>query len=203
MKKTANEIAKIAMCVCIIAVLSQVSIPFPSGVPLTFQTFAIAFCGWFLGLKGGLIALACYLAAGAAGVPVFSGFKAGIGVFLGPTGGFLYGFAALVAACGLALMLEKKTRMKASANALNQNNENAAGKPGVGMYAAVWTISCLGLLVCHACGVLNYCLVTGAQAAPAILSVSLPYLPKDLVSVVAAYYVARAINSRLKRTQAA
>lgn len=82
MKKTAAEIAKIAICVCIIAVLSQISIPFPSGVPLTFQTFAVAFCAWFLGLKNGMIACLCYLAAGACGVPVFAGFNAGIGAIL-------------------------------------------------------------------------------------------------------------------------
>lgn len=207
MKKSASEIAKISMCVCIAAVLSQVSIPFSTGVPLTLQTFAIAFCGWFLGLKRGLVALLCYLAASAAGVPVFSGLKAGIGVFAGATGGFLYGFTALVISCGLALAIENKARKKAitqltvASDATADNGKNFSSKISTTTYIAVWGISLLGLIVCHVCGVFHYCIVTGVKTIPAILSISLPYLPKDIISVVGAYFIARAINSRLKKTQ--
>lgn len=178
MKKTAAEIAKIAICVCIIAVLSQISIPFPSGVPLTFQTFAVAFCAWFLGLKNGMIACLCYLAAGACGVPVFAGFNAGIGAILGPTGGFLWGFILLVAGCGIANIIERR-KIAALSNEIDKGKSDShKGKIGAGTLLAVWSVSFAGLLLCHACGVLNYCFVTGAEAVPAILSVSLPFCPR-------------------------
>ena len=154
MKKTAAEIAKIAICVCIIAVLSQISIPFPSGVPLTFQTFAVAFCAWFLGLKNGMIACLCYLAAGACGVPVFAGFNAGIGAILGPTGGFLWGFILLVAGCGIANIIERR-KIAALSNEIDKGkSESRKGKIGAGTLLAVWSVSFAGLLLCHVCGLL-------------------------------------------------
>ena len=50
--------------------------------------------GALLGKKRGLAAVGLYLVEGAVGCPGFAGGKAGIGVFLGPTGGYLLGFAA-------------------------------------------------------------------------------------------------------------
>ena len=44
---------------------------------------------------------------------------------------------------------------------------------------------------------------SGAEAVPAILSVSLPFLPKDMLSVIGAYYLAKALNSRMRRVRAA
>ena len=127
MKKTAAEIAKIAICVCIIAVLSQISIPFPSGVPLSVQPFAVAFCAWFLGLKNGMIACLCYLAAGACGVPVFAGFNAGIGAILGPTGGFLWGFILLVAGCGIANIIERR-KIAALSNEIDKGKSDSQNR---------------------------------------------------------------------------
>ena len=43
----------VALMAAVIAVLSLVSIPMPSGVPITLQTFAIALCGYVLGWSGG------------------------------------------------------------------------------------------------------------------------------------------------------
>lgn len=89
-----------AFFVALLAVLSKISIPFASGVPVTLQTFGVALCGLVLGTRKGLYATLAYLLLGAVGVPVFSGASGGFGVFAGPTGGFLIGFLSMVALCG-------------------------------------------------------------------------------------------------------
>ena len=66
-----------ALFTAVIAVLSQTAIPTPFDVPLTLQTFAVALCGYTLGIKWGVASVAAYILLGAVGVPVFSGFKGG------------------------------------------------------------------------------------------------------------------------------
>ena len=81
-----------AVFAAITACLAQITIPMPSGVPITLQTFAVAFAGFFLGAKCGLAAVGIYILLGAAGAPVFSGFTGGAPHLIGLTGGFVWGF---------------------------------------------------------------------------------------------------------------
>ena len=100
--KSVQNITQIAMFAAIIAVCSIISIPLPSGIPVTLQTFAIALTGFLLGWKNGTISVAVYLAIGAIGVPVFSGFTGGFARLFGVTGGYLWGFLGMAALCGIA-----------------------------------------------------------------------------------------------------
>lgn len=79
-------------------VLAQFSIPLPGGIPFSLQPFAVFFAGLLLGPLWGAFAMLLYVLVGVAGAPVFSNFGAGIGVIIGPTGGFLlsYPFAAFL-----------------------------------------------------------------------------------------------------------
>lgn len=70
-------------------------------VPITLQTFGVLLAGAVLGPVRGFLAVALYLAVGAAGLPVFSGGAAGLGVFSGPTVGYLLGFPLAAGLCGL------------------------------------------------------------------------------------------------------
>ncbi len=74
-----RDICYIALFTALIAVLAQISIPLPGGVPLTLQTFAVPLAGLVLGSKRGTIATAVYVLLGAVGVPVFAGFSVGRG----------------------------------------------------------------------------------------------------------------------------
>jgi peptide/nickel transport system permease protein len=60
----------------------------------TMQTFGVFLTVLLLGGGSGTAACCVYLLLGALGLPVFSGFQGGIGVLLGPTGGYLFGFLA-------------------------------------------------------------------------------------------------------------
>ena len=77
------------------AVCAQIGFHLPGNpVPVTLQVFAVVMCGMALGGRLGAISQIEYLLAGAAGAPVFAGFKGGLVVLAGPTGGYLVGFVA-------------------------------------------------------------------------------------------------------------
>lgn len=63
-------------------------------VPITGQTFAVLLAGALLGSRRGALSQLTYLGMGAMGAPIFAGWHGGIGVLMGPTGGYLIGFVA-------------------------------------------------------------------------------------------------------------
>lgn len=74
-------------------------------VPVTLQTLAVLLVGAALGSRRGLAAVLAYLLGGALGLPVFSGGAGGLAKLLGPTGGYLLGFA--LAACAVGWLVER------------------------------------------------------------------------------------------------
>ncbi len=85
------DLAYVAVFAALIAALGQVSV-FLGPVPFTLQTLGIALAGLCLGPWRGGAAVLLYLLIGAAGLPVFSGGRAGWPVLLGPSGGYLLSF---------------------------------------------------------------------------------------------------------------
>lgn len=162
----------IGMFAAVLAVMSQLSIPMPSGVPATIQVFAVALCGVVLGWKFGPASMLVYILIGAVGAPVFANFGAGLGVIFGKTGGFIIGYPFMAMLCGLS---EKV-------------------KP-------FWQkiLFCLaGLFVCHLFGTLQYMFLTGMSFPAAALLMSLPYLLKDGILVVAAAAVGKTLRTALQ-----
>ena len=96
-----REIAYVAVFAALIAAMALTP-AIPLGpVPITLQTLGISLTGLCLGPWRGLAAVALYVGVGAAGLPVFSGGGAGIGVLVGPTGGYLLSFPLAAFAGGL------------------------------------------------------------------------------------------------------
>jgi len=86
----------------LIALAAQVRIPLPfSPVPVTGQTFAVLLVAAALG-RLGLASVIAYLVEGALGLPVFAGGGFGVATIVGPTGGYLIGFALAAALIGSA-----------------------------------------------------------------------------------------------------
>lgn len=171
----------------IIAVFTLITIPLPSGVPITLQTFAVALCGYTLGCGKGTVATAVYVALGAVGLPVFSGMKGGISVLAGPTGGYIYGFIGMTALCGVGAFLF-----------LRLTKRNGAVMKVCGTVAAV-VCGLAGLAVCHACGTIQFAALTGRTFTEAALVASVPYLAKDVISVAGAFVLGRIVSSRALR----
>lgn len=84
------DLVYIGVSAALIAVCSWITIPLT--VPITLQTMGVCLVTSLLGLKRGTIATVIYILLGAIGVPVFAGFKGGLGSLMGSTGGYIIGF---------------------------------------------------------------------------------------------------------------
>ena len=99
---------------------------------------------------------------------------AGIGKLFGYTGGFLYGFLFLAFFCGLGSQLKNHA---------------------VGVLVGV-----VGLLICHVLGAFHYSVIAATGFGPAFLLVSVPYLVKDVLSIIGALVVALVIKKTLSKS---
>jgi biotin transport system substrate-specific component len=105
-RSRANLLSKsllVLVGVVLIAVSAKVQVPFWP-VPMTFQTLTVLLIGATCGARLGGSTLLAYLAAGAAGIPVFAT-GVGLAYMAGPTGGYLAGF--LLAAIAVGWLAER------------------------------------------------------------------------------------------------
>ena len=169
-RMTYTALMAVVICIC-----AWITVPFT--VPFTMQTFGVFSALLLLGGRDGTLAIGLYLLLGALGVPVFSGFSAGIGVIAGPTGGYIAGFLLT----GLLYCAAKPLRT----NRLRENLILAAG-----------------LLVCYAFGTVWFCIVKGNAGSPmdflrAVSICVLPYLIPDAVKLMMADQIATRVRKAL------
>ena len=110
-----RDIALVAAFAALISASAYVgAIPVGSaGVPITLQTLTVMLAGCVLGPVRGFSAVTLYLALGAVGLPVFAEHSSGIGVFTGPSGGYLLSFPIAAALGGFLVAhvaRERRTR---------------------------------------------------------------------------------------------
>ncbi|QSR31937.1 BioY protein [Nocardioides sp. S5] len=110
-----RDIALVAAFAALISASAYVgAIPVGSaGVPITLQTLTVMLAGCILGPVRGFSAVTLYLALGAVGLPVFAEHSSGIGVFTGPSGGYLLSFPIAAALGGFLVAhvaRERRTR---------------------------------------------------------------------------------------------
>ena len=174
--QVSQNIRKLTFCavfVALIAVCAQITVPMPNGVAFTLQTFAIALCGYLLGVRWGAVAVLVYLLLGAVGAPVFSAFHGGFHILAGKTGGYLWGFLPMAALCGLSRL--------------------GCGR----VLPYLWGVP--GLLLCHLFGTLQNMFLAGGGFWALLLVYSVPYLLKDFLSVAAAALLSARLRPVLDR----
>lgn len=168
-----RSIARCGICVALLACSAWITVPL-GPVPFTMQTLVLALLPQIMTTRDAFVTVALYLLLGAAGVPVFSGFQGGLGVLLGPTGGYLLGFAAGMPVAGAVMrasLLPKRAREVAA---------------GIAMLAVSYVLGTLQLMNVY------------ALDAPAALAVAVvPFVVPDVVKVVASVGVAERINRAL------
>jgi biotin transport system substrate-specific component len=173
MKKSFSirDMIYISLMAVVIALCSWLSVP--SAVPFTMQTFAVFCALLLLGGRRGFLAVGLYILLGAFSLPVFSGFRGGIGVLLGPTGGYILGF--LLAAL-LYWLLE--------------------GKLGSLL------LLILGLLLCYLFGTLwfVYVYTSGGREigfGAALMLCVVPYLIPDGIKLLLAFVLTRRVKKAI------
>ncbi len=92
-----RHVAMVGCGALLVTLCAQINIPLEP-VPVTLQTVGVMLIALTFKRKTALEAILCYVVLGTIGVPVFAEFLSGPQVFLGPTGGYLVGFIASVAA---------------------------------------------------------------------------------------------------------
>lgn len=90
-----KEMSQCALFAVLIAIASQIQIPLPL-VPINGALLAVHCCAILLPPKSAVLSVIVYLLLGAIGLPVFSGFTAGVGILVGATGGYLIGYLVSV-----------------------------------------------------------------------------------------------------------
>lgn len=158
-----------------LALGAQVTLPLGE-IAFTLQTFFVLLAGYFLGSRGGALAVLLYLAAGAAGLPVFSGGTAGIERILGPTGSFLLSFLLLAAIAGVA------TREPA----------RPAGWGRLLLYGALATLATLAIG-------LSWLALTRLFGGRELMAVLLALLPGAILKLLAAAAIYRAFEIWIAR----
>ena len=100
----AQSLALISVFAALIAASAIVpGIPVGSiGVPITLQTLAITVTGLILGRSRAAAAVALYLLLAFAGLPIFSGGRAGLAVLAGGSAGYIVGFLLAALLVGMA-----------------------------------------------------------------------------------------------------
>ncbi|NPD30593.1 biotin transporter BioY [Eggerthellaceae bacterium zg-1084] len=171
-RERTRDLAVIALTIAIIAVSAWVTIPL-GPIPFTLQLFALMFAVMALEPRQCVAAVAGYVALGALGAPVFSGMRGGIGVLMGPTGGFIWGF--LIAAIGAAALLHLLRR---------SGMDNALGCALAGLSFVA---------VAYACGTAQLMLVMGMSLEAALAAAVAPFIVVDLIKLAAATATARAV----------
>jgi biotin transport system substrate-specific component len=164
-----------ALMAALTAVGAYIAIPV-GPVPIVLQNLFIMLAGLLLGGRWGLISVAVYLLAGAVGLPVFAGGTGGIGKFVGPTGGYLLGFAAAAYLIGII-------------------SEMGRGRVAIDAMAMV-----AGTLVIYAFGVSWLNVVTGISFSKAFTVGMLPFLIGDALKIAAAIPIARALRPMMDGT---
>ena len=178
---TYSRTANLALCglfAAITAVCSYVSIPLGfTPVPVNLATLAVFLAGGILGSRYGTISLAVYTLLGAAGIPVFSEFRGGLGVLAGPTGGYIIGY---IAAAFLTGLIVEKFLVSGS----GRSHE---------LFVCIMA-EIAGLAVCYALGTAWFIITTHTGFAASMVTCVIPFLPGDALKIIAGALLIRKLR---------
>jgi biotin transport system substrate-specific component len=141
------------------------------GVPITAQSLGVMLCGTVLGARRGALAVLLFLLLVALGLPLLAGGRGGLGSFVSPSAGFLFGFplAAFVAGMIVERWRAVSTFLAATVGAL------------LG-----------GVLVLYVPGILGMAVALGATL-PEAAALAGAFVPGDLIKAVLAGLVTAAL----------
>lgn len=172
--KSSKKLAITGLLAALICVAAPFS--FPVGViPVSLATFAIYIVAAVYDYRAGVIAVLIYIALGACGVPVFSGFKGGAQVLAGATGGYIVGYVFLALIEGVII-------------------DKFENKKFVYPLAMI-----LGTAVLYAFGTVWFIIIMKTSFVGALAVCVVPFLAGDALKIAAATAVSLPLRSAVKK----
>jgi biotin transport system substrate-specific component len=165
-RSAARDLTTSALFAALLAASAIVAVP-AGAVPFTLQTLVLMLVALTQRPVGAALTVGVYLVAGLVGLPVFSGMRGGLGVLLGPTGGYLLGFlAGAVAGAWVRERLAPTLRSRVGVDAI------AAAVVIVIVYAFGWAqlafVTSMGTLPAFVAGVAPFLVPDALKAAGAV-----------------------------------
>lgn len=150
------------------------------GVPITLQSLGVMLIGCLLGPNRAFYTLALFLLGVALGLPLLSGGRGGLGVFMTPSSGFLLGWLIGAVICGWCMRFLLRRFMLAM----------PAAKA---VFAAAMVSSIVGgIVVTYAFGIFGLMLaahLTFVQASLAMLI----FIPGDLIKCIICAFLTQSV----------
>lgn len=172
------------------AICSWISIPLGfTPVPVNLATLAVFLAGGLLGAKYGAVSLTVYALVGAVGAPVFAGFRGGLSVLAGPTGGFIIGYIAAAFVVGAIVSAAFKQRERTGASA----------KPSLRLSLTIAAGMVAGLAACYALGTAWFMFSTHTEFVPSLLACVVPFLPGDAIKIIAGTLLTKKLKKHVNR----
>ena len=173
-KLTTYQMAVTAVMAAVLCVLGPLTVPI-GAVPISLANFVICLTAWLLGPKFGTLSVVLYLALGTIGIPVFSGYGAGLAKLAGPTGGYLVGYLLLAFIGGMFI-------------------EKSKGNPVVSAVGLV-----LGDAACYVLGTIWFMVLTGLDLPTSLTYCVIPYLPGDVIKIALASLLTIQLDKRMPK----
>jgi len=165
-----RDLSLSALFAALTAAGALVAVPLPfSPVPVTLQTLFTYLAALLLGCKLAALSQLVYVLLGCAGLPVFAGMRGGIGVLLGPTGGYLLGFVVGALAGGIVAEAGPPSRKRLLLSTV------------------------LATAVIYALGALWLAVAAGLDLLRATLIGVVPFVPGDVAKALIAVEVAERV----------
>ena len=171
-KLTTYQMAVTAVMAAVLCVLGPLTVPI-GAVPISLANFVICLTAWLLGPKFGTLSVVLYLVLGAIGIPVFSGYGAGLAKLAGPTGGYLVGYLLLAFIGGMFI-------------------EKSKGNPVVSAVGLV-----LGDAACYVLGTAWFVFQMQCELGYALTVCVYPFIALDLAKIVVSCVVGALLRKRL------
>lgn len=161
----------------VIALSAQIMVPLPV-IPVTLQNTAVMLIALLAPTQIAVLTIVLYFIQAVSGLPVLAGGKGGLVAVMGPTGGFLVGYIAMV--CIIAFLKDR-----------SENNQG-----GFSLMISRFCILSVGQMSLYLCGLYWMSFMMSSQMA---LTYGLyPFLFKIPASIVAAILLERAFLSGTK-----
>ncbi len=173
MKTNIKKIVVCALMAALTAVLSQIAIPM-APVPINLAMLSVFIAGGLLGPINGAISQAVYVALGAIGVPVFASFSAGVGIIVGPTGGYIIGYIIAAFVTGIIIKHSNKS------------------------YTMHIVAMIAGLIACYILGTAWFMYVTKTALVASLMMCVVPFLIGDALKIALATILVKRLRKVIK-----